>query len=80
MIFNKTIFLKRYLVALFLILFLFTDLRSEEGLTEVKTELQKITADLKTLEKAFYKTSEMQTKKLSHLLAQCKEKLHPGDS
>ena len=65
MIFNKTIFLKRYLVALFLILFLFTDLRSEEGLTEVKTELQKITADLKTLEKAFYKTSEMQTKKLS---------------
>ena len=46
----------------FLLLF---SLRAEEDSTDVKSELQKISADLKTLEKAFYKTSEMQTTKIS---------------
>ena len=34
-------------------------------ISDVRSELQKINADLKTLEKAFYKTSEMQTTKIS---------------
>ena len=38
-------------------------LAAEEELSDVRSELQKISADLKTLEKAFYKTSEIQTKK-----------------
>ena len=40
-------------------------LRAEEESTDVRSELQKISADLKTLEKAFYKTSEMQPAKIS---------------
>ena len=45
-------------------LFVFNPLSSEEDLVEVKSELQKISADLKTLEKAFYKTSELQPAKI----------------
>ncbi len=37
----------------------------EEELTDVRGELQKISADLKTLERAFYKTSEMKPAKIS---------------
>ena len=47
-----------------MVLFFSTSLKAEE-LTEVKSELRKISADLKILEKAFYKTSEMQTIKIS---------------
>ena len=45
-------------------LFVFNPLSSEDDLGEVKSELQKISADLKTLEKAFYKTSELQPAKI----------------
>ena len=39
--------------------------RAEEESADVRIELQKISSDLKTLEKAFYKTSEMQSTKIS---------------
>ena len=34
-------------------------------LKDIKTKIENISKDLKTLEKAFYKTSEIQTKKIS---------------
>tara|TARA_B100001029_G_scaffold179293_1_gene188290 strand:+ start:209 stop:1168 length:960 start_codon:yes stop_codon:yes gene_type:complete len=40
-------------------------LKAEDEIIDVTSELQKISADLKTLEKAFYKTSEMKTSKVS---------------
>ena len=66
MIFRKTIFSTKFLFVFFTVLSLLTfPLRAEEESTDVRSELQKISADLKTLEKAFYKTSEMQTSKIS---------------
>ncbi len=45
---------------------MFTSLKAEEEqTTDVISELQKISADLKTLEKAFYKTSELKPSKIS---------------
>ena len=37
----------------------------EAELKDIKTKIENISKDLKTLEKAFYKTSEIQTKKIS---------------
>jgi len=66
MIFRKTIFSTKFLFVFFTVLSLLTfPLRAEEESTDVRSELQKISADLKTLEKAFYKTSEMQPAKIS---------------
>tara|TARA_Y100001970_G_scaffold291899_1_gene430921 strand:- start:2999 stop:3949 length:951 start_codon:yes stop_codon:yes gene_type:complete len=63
-LFKKTFSIK-LIFTFVLFLSLFTNLRAEEGLTEIKNELIKITQDLKTLEKAFYKTSEIQSTKIS---------------
>tara|TARA_B100000700_G_C14867572_1_gene771777 strand:- start:75 stop:1031 length:957 start_codon:yes stop_codon:yes gene_type:complete len=65
MIFRKTIFSTKFLFVFFTIIFLFVSLRAEEESADINSELQKIKADLKTLEKAFYKTSEMQPVKVS---------------
>jgi len=65
MTFRKTIFSTKFLFVFFTVFLLLFSLRAEEDSTDVKSELQKISADLKTLEKAFYKTSEMQTTKIS---------------
>ena len=55
----------RFILIVFILPFiLYSPLSSEENINEVKSELQKISADLKTLEKAFYKTSEMQPAKI----------------
>ena len=62
---EKNFFLKN-LIIVFLTLILFsTPAIVEENLADVKNELKKITSDLKTLEKAFYKTSEIQSVKIS---------------
>ena len=54
------------LIFVFLTFFLFvTPASVQENLKDVKNELKKITSDLKTLEKAFYKTSEIQSVKIS---------------
>ena len=56
----------RFILIVFILPFiLYSPLSSEENINEVKIELQKISADLKTLEKAFYKTSEIQPAKIS---------------
>ena len=65
MTFRKTIFSTKFLFVFFTVFFLLFSLRAEEDSADVRNELQKISADLKTLEKAFYKTSEMQTTKIS---------------
>ncbi len=65
MIFRKNIFSVCFLFLFVSTICTSTSLKAEEDITEVKTELQKISADLKTLEKAFYKTSEIQTNKIS---------------
>ena len=55
----------RFILIVFILPFiLYSPLSSEENINEVKSELQKISADLKTLEKAFYKSSEMQPAKI----------------
>ena len=38
---------------------------SESSLTEIKSQMKQISKDLKTLEKAFYKTSEMKETQIS---------------
>ena len=65
MTFKKTVFLTKFLFVFFTVVFLLVRLRAEEDSASVRSELQKISADLKTLEKAFYKTSEMQLTKIS---------------
>ena len=65
MVLLKKTFSIKLIFTFVLFLSLFTNLRAEEGLTEIKNELIKITQDLKTLEKAFYKTSEIQSTKIS---------------
>ena len=64
MTFRKTIFSTKFLFVFFTVFLLLFSLRAEEDSTDVKSQLQKITPDLKTLEKAFYKTSEMQNTKI----------------
>ena len=65
MILRKTNFLIKFLCVLLTFICLSAHLAAEEESSDVRSELQKISADLKTLEKAFYKTSEIQTKKIS---------------
>ncbi len=65
MTFRKDIFSTKFIFIFLAIFFLFFPLKAEEESSDVRSELQKISADLKTLEKAFYKTSEMQTSKIS---------------
>ncbi len=57
--------IRSILIVFILPFILYSPLSSEENINEVKIELQKISADLKTLEKAFYKTSEIQPAKIS---------------
>ena len=61
--------IKNYLIKLtfwFLTLILFTNLsQADDSIKNVKEEVEKISADLKILEKAFYKTSELQPAKIS---------------
>ena len=55
----------KFILIIFILSFiLYSPISSEENINEVKSELKKISADLKTLEKAFYKTSEMQPAKI----------------
>ena len=62
---KKNFLSTRFILIVFILPFiLYSPLSSEENINEVKSELQKISADLKTLEKAFYKTSEMQPAKI----------------
>ena len=63
--FAQTIFSKKFLFIFFTVIFLFVTLRAEEESADLRNELKKISADLKTLEKAFYKTSEMKPAKIS---------------
>ncbi len=65
MTFRKNIFSTKFIFISLAIFSLFFPLKAEEESSDVRSELQKISADLKTLEKAFYKTSEMQTSKIS---------------
>ena len=68
MIFIKTNFSVKLIYGFLILFFLlaFNSLKAEEeDLTGVRSELQKISADLKTLEKAFYKTSEIKPTKIS---------------
>ena len=67
MIFTRNIFSTKFIFVFFIIFISFlTFLKAEEEPTDnVRRELQKISADLKTLEKAFYKTSEIQPVKIS---------------
>ncbi len=66
MILRKNNFLIQFIFVFFTLLFMFTSLKAEEEqTTDVISELQKISADLKTLEKAFYKTSELKPSKIS---------------
>ena len=63
MSFKKDIY---FTIFIFLVIFyLIFPLKAEEESSDVRSELQRISADLKTLEKAFYKTSEIQTSKIS---------------
>ena len=65
MIFRENIFLKKILLVFFTTIFLTISLGAEEESDDIKSEIQKISADLKTLEKAFYKTSEMRSVKIT---------------
>jgi len=65
MTFRKNIFSTKFLLVFVTALSLFVSLRAEEDPADVRSELQKISADLKTLEKAFYKTSEIKPTKIS---------------
>ena len=61
--------IKNYLIKLAFLLFVYVtfinSIQADEALKNVKDEVEKISADLKTLEKAFYKTSELETSKIS---------------
>ena len=67
MIFARNMFSTKLIFVFFIIsISLLTFLKAEEESAEdVRKELQKISTDLKTLEKAFYKTSEIQSVKIS---------------
>ena len=65
MIFRKDIFSTKFIFVLFTVLSMLVSVRAEEESADIRIELQKISSDLKTLEKAFYKTSEMQSTKIS---------------
>ena len=62
---EKNFFLKNLIIVFFTLILFSTPAIVEENLADVKNELKKITSDLKTLEKAFYKTSEIQSVKIS---------------
>ena len=64
MILKEKLF-KTVFIASALILFSFSGINAEEEDATVSAELERISNDLKTLEKAFYKTSEMKTKSVS---------------
>ncbi len=65
MTFKKTNILIKFSLISFIILIFINPLKAEEENDNVRSELQKISADLKTLEKAFYKTSELKTSNIS---------------
>ena len=55
-------FIKKFFLASLIFAFLFTVIKAEEEDTkDLSTEIERINKDLKTLEKAFYKTSEIKT-------------------
>ncbi len=55
-------FIKKFFLASLIFAFLFTGIKAEEEDTkDLSTEIERINKDLKTLEKAFYKTSEIKT-------------------
>ena len=64
MILKEKLF-KTVFIASALILISFSGINAEEEDATVSAELERISNDLKTLEKAFYKTSEMKTKSVS---------------
>ena len=82
MSFKKDIY---FTIFIFLVIFfLIFPLKAEEESSDVRSELQRISADLKTLEKALYKTSEIQTSKISpnslnieKQIAARKNRIHP---
>ena len=60
---NRNLFTKVFIFSLFfLMLSYFANADEKLVLKDIRTKIENISKDLKTLEKAFYKTSEFQTK------------------
>ena len=61
----RNLFTKVFIFSLLFLMFSYFAYADEAELKDIKTKIENISKDLKTLEKAFYKTSEIQTKKIS---------------
>ena len=62
----RNLFTKVFIFSLLFLMFSYFASADEKAeLKDIKTKIENISKDLKTLEKAFYKTSEIQTKKIS---------------
>ena len=63
----KTKFLTRFVFISILVLFLSNNIKAEEedGGKQIYAEIERVSKDLKTLEKAFYKTSEIKSSSAS---------------
>ena len=65
-IINRNLSIIIFVLSLFFVFFSHISKADEKAeLKDIKTKIESISKDLKTLEKAFYKTSEIQTKKIS---------------
>ena len=65
-IINRNLLIKIFVLSLFFVFFSNISKADEKAeLKDIKKKIESISKDLKTLEKAFYKTSEIQTKKIS---------------
>ena len=63
----RNLFIKVFIFSLFFLMFSYFASADEKAeLKDIKTQIENISKDLKTLEKAFYKTSEVQTKNISN--------------
>ena len=63
----KNPFTKVFIFSSFFLMFsYFVSAEEKAELKDIKNKIENISKDLKTLEKAFYKTSEVQTKKISN--------------
>ena len=63
----RNLFKKVFIFSLFLLMFSYYASADEKAeLKDIQTKIENISKDLKTLENAFYKTSEVQTKKISN--------------
>ena len=63
----RNLFTKVFIFSLFFLMFSYFASADEKAeLKDIKNKIENISKDLKTLEKAFYKTSEVKTKNISN--------------